>query len=59
MNEKNQSKEVKQDVTPVKFQLDVKHTHKGEDYKKGDVITLRKNQADRLQKDGTGKVVNG
>lgn len=48
-----------EDITPVKFKLAREHVHAGETYKAGDTITLRKSQAERLEKAGTGKVVHG
>ena len=56
--ENTMSETKKNDITPVKFKLDADHTHAGVDHKKGETITLRKHQADRLQKAGTGKIVN-
>jgi len=51
------STETKNDTTPVKFKLSVNHTHQGEDLEKGKVITLRKEQADRMGH--IGSIVNG
>jgi len=52
------------DLKEVSFELHKPHTHRGIFYdpaelKKAPVITLRKNQAQRLQDQEVGKIVNG
>jgi len=42
----------------VKFELSEQHTHKGEPCAPGDVISLRKKQADHLAELKRGKIVN-
>lgn len=49
----------KNDVTPVQFKLACDHTHKGEPFKKGKQITVRKEQGERMQKANLGQIVNG
>ena len=54
------SDKVKQnDITPTQFKLEGPHTHQGKDYDTGDTITLRKDQAVRLQEQKRGKIVTG
>ncbi len=59
MTDIKENKASKNDTTPVKLKLSMGHTHRGEDFSKGDTINLCKYQAVRLQKAKVGEIVNG
>ena len=52
------SEEKKPESVSIKL-CDDSHTHQGNPCKKGDVITVRKDQADRLTKAGKAEAVKG